>query len=212
MKKMVVEECSLKQLFFFRILEMLDHEKREWKVDVNIGFWKCWAIFRADILKFSKRNDMSVFDGSLQAIVHFEFWWSFSTLRRLSLIEKLKGKIFFQLFSHWEILASLRNRFCCQMCQLSPALIFWQNFYWKATQNFQTFILPISNFTMFENFSKCRIRKFWILAFSTNFWPFKVDLSGNTVWPQSPVFQKIARIDHIYLVFLINFYQLKIRT
>ena len=39
---------------------MLDHEKREWKVDVNIGFWKCWAIFRADILKFSKRNDMSV--------------------------------------------------------------------------------------------------------------------------------------------------------
>ena len=158
---MVVEECSLKQLFFFRILEMLDHEKREWKVDVNIGFWKCWAIFRADILKFSKRNDMSVFDGSLQAIVHFEFWWSFSTLRRLSLIEKLKGKIFFQLFSHWEILASLRNRFCCQMCQLSPDLIFWQNFYWKATQNFQRFILH-THFHNVENYTKCRI---WILWF-----------------------------------------------
>ena len=73
MKKMVVEECSLKQLFFFRILEMLDHEKREWKVDVNIGFWKCWAIFRADILKFSKRNDMSVFDGSSRQLFTLSF-------------------------------------------------------------------------------------------------------------------------------------------
>ena len=30
---------------------------------------------------------------------------------------------------------------------------------------------------------------FWILAFSTNFWPIKSDLSGNTVWPQASVFK-----------------------
>ena len=32
----------------------------------------------------------------------------------------------------------------------------------------------------FENYLKCR---FWILAFFTNFCPFKNDLSSNTVWP-----------------------------
>ena len=34
---------------------------------------------------------------------------------------------------------------------------------------------------------------FSILAFSTNFCPFKIDLSGNTVWP---LFSKLAKIDH----------------
>ena len=37
---------------------------------------------------------------------------------------------------------------------------------------------------------------FWILAFSTNFWPIKTDLSGNTVWPQASGFQKLAKMDH----------------
>ena len=35
--------------------------------------------------------------------------------------------------------------------------------------------------TLFENYSKCRIIVFLILAFSTNLCPFKIDLSGNTV-------------------------------
>ena len=35
-----------------------------------------------------------------------------------------------------------------------------------------------------------------ILAFSTIFRPIKVDMSGNTVWPQASGFQKIAKIDH----------------
>ena len=35
---------------------------------------------------------------------------------------------------------------------------------------------------------------FWILAFSTNFCPFKTDLSGNTVWPQALGFQKLAKL------------------
>ena len=50
-------------------------------------------------------------------------------------------------------------------------------------------------FTLFENYSKCRI---WILAFSTKFCPIKVDLSGNTVWPQASVFQNLAKMDHFW--------------
>ena len=34
--------------------------------------------------------------------------------------------------------------------------------------------------TLFENQAKCRIWTFWILAFSTNFCPNKIDLSDNT--------------------------------
>ena len=37
---------------------------------------------------------------------------------------------------------------------------------------------------------------FSIFAFSTNFCPFKSDLSGITVWPQASDFQKVAKIDH----------------
>ena len=37
---------------------------------------------------------------------------------------------------------------------------------------------------------------FWILAFSSNFWPIKIDLSGNSVWPQAIGFQKLAKLDH----------------
>ena len=37
---------------------------------------------------------------------------------------------------------------------------------------------------------------FWSLAFSTNFCPIKIDLSGNTVWPQASGFQKLAKMDH----------------
>ena len=45
--------------------------------------------------------------------------------------------------------------------------------------------------TLFENYSKCRI---WILAFSTNFCPIKIDRSGNTVWPQTSGFQKLTKL------------------
>ena len=51
-------------------------------------------------------------------------------------------------------------------------------------------------FTLFENYSKCRIWMFLILAFFTNFCPIKTDLSGNTVWPQASGFQKLAKMDH----------------
>ena len=39
---------------------------------------------------------------------------------------------------------------------------------------------------------------FWILAISTNFCPIKIDLSGNTVWPQASGFQKLAKMDHFW--------------
>ena len=37
---------------------------------------------------------------------------------------------------------------------------------------------------------------FSILTFSTNFCPFKKDLSGNTVWPQASGFQKLAKMNN----------------
>ena len=52
--------------------------------------------------------------------------------------------------------------------------------------------------TVFENYSKCRIWIFWIMAFSINFCPIKSDLSGNTVWPHASGFQKLAKMDHFW--------------
>ena len=40
--------------------------------------------------------------------------------------------------------------------------------------------------TLFENYSKCRILIFDILAFSNNFCPIKSDLFGNSVRPKLP--------------------------
>ena len=39
--------------------------------------------------------------------------------------------------------------------------------------------------------------KFSYLAFSINFCLIKIDLSGNTVWPQAAGFQKLAKMDNI---------------
>ena len=39
---------------------------------------------------------------------------------------------------------------------------------------------------------------FGILAFSTNFCPFKTDLSSNSVWPQASGFHKLAKMDHFW--------------
>ena len=81
----MVEECSLKQLFFSEFSKCWIMKRGEWKVDVNIGFWKCWAIFRADTksISWSSRNEMICPFWWLAAAginVHFEFWWSFSTI------------------------------------------------------------------------------------------------------------------------------------
>ena len=48
--------------------------------------------------------------------------------------------------------------------------------------------------TLFENYSKCRIWIFDILAFSTSFCPIKIDLSDNTVWQQTADFQKLVKM------------------
>ena len=37
-----------------------------------------------------------------------------------------------------------------------------------------------------------------ILAFFTNFYPIKIDMSGNTDWPQATGFQKLAKLDHFW--------------
>ena len=40
--------------------------------------------------------------------------------------------------------------------------------------------------------------KFLNFGISTNFCPFKTDLSGNTVWPQASGFQKLAKMHHFW--------------
>ena len=51
---------------------------------------------------------------------------------------------------------------------------------------------------LFKNYSKCCIWIFGILAFSINFCPINADLSGNTVWPQASIFQKLAKKEQFW--------------
>ena len=46
----------------------------------------------------------------------------------------------------------------------------------------------------------CKMNHFYIfrMVFSINFGPIKNYLSGNTVWSQASVFQKVANIDHFW--------------
>ena len=39
---------------------------------------------------------------------------------------------------------------------------------------------------------------FLSFAFSINFCPIKIDLSGNTVFPQASGFQKLAKMNHFW--------------
>ena len=45
-----------------------------------------------------------------------------------------------------------------------------------------------------ENYSKCRIRFFLILAISTNFFPTKINLSDNTVRLEASGFLKLSKL------------------
>ena len=47
---------------------------------------------------------------------------------------------------------------------------------------------------MFENYSKCRIFEFSILASLTNFCLIKSSLSGNNDWPSASSFQKLSKV------------------
>ena len=47
--------------------------------------------------------------------------------------------------------------------------------------------------TLIQNVWKSHLN-FRILPFSTNFCPIKIDLSGNTVWPQASGFQKLVNL------------------
>ena len=82
--------------------------------------------------------------------------------------------------------------------------------YWRYSSNSGLVVILLLallfSYTLFENYSKCRTRlkSFWILTFSTIFCPIKIDLSGNTVWPQDSGFQKLAKMEP-FLAFLINF-------
>ena len=82
-----------------------------------------------------------------------------------------------------------RGCYCFVLTALLSHCFYWHNsfsqYLYSKTQ--------LSIFTLFENYSKCRI---WILAFSTNFCPINIDLSSNTVWPHASAFKILAKMDH----------------
>ena len=44
-------------------------------------------------------------------------------------------------------------------------------------------------------------KRFSILPFSTNFCLIKIDLSGNTFWPQAPAFKELAKQNWLFFAF-----------
>ena len=64
----------------------------------------------------------------------------------------------------------------------------------NLTKTAPLFLQTTYTYTVFENQPKMSHLSFRILAFSTNFCPFQIDLSGNTVWPQASDFLKLAKM------------------
>ena len=61
----------------------------------------------------------------------------------------------------------------------------------------QLLFVYYTTFTLTQNVwksPKMSHLNFRILSFSTNFCPIKIDLSGNTVWPQASGFQKLVNL------------------
>ena len=71
-------------------------------------------------------------------------------------------------------------------------------FYWKRDLEYWNVFNCIHSVWKSPKMSHFSIS---ILAFSTNFCPFKIDLSGNTVWPQALDFQKFAKMHHFWPFF-----------
>ena len=68
-------------------------------------------------------------------------------------------------------------------------------------------ILNISDIRIVWKSNKMSHIIFLILAFSTNFCPFKINMSGNTAWPQASGLQKLAKLDHFWnLDFFLGFH------
>ena len=84
-----------------------------------------------------------------------------------------------------------------------------------ATTNIQglkkdkKFIITVANSFLFYEASELHHLSHCLkitqnVAFPTNFCPIRIDLSGNTVWPQALSAQNLVKMDH-FLAFLINF-------
>ena len=67
---------------------------------------------------------------------------------------------------------------------------------WKIPE--PSFLIEIGKNHESNHFCKNYQIGIWILAFSTNFCRIKTELSGNTVWPQAPGFQKLAKMCHLW--------------
>ena len=86
------------------------------------------------------------------------------------------------LFSHWRLLHMIFEIGKERSKKSLPKL---------AVAKMITEPIGMGHLHIVWNYSKCRS---WIfLAFSTNFWPIKTNLSGNPVWPQASGFQKLAK-------------------
>ena len=122
-----------------------------------------------------------------------EHWW----LIDLGIGQWLKDHVFIWI---WLLLRQLQSWKSADVVKCdSFALLHSQTIFFEPLKPRTLLIYPrkmcIQKCTVFENHSKCRI---WILALSTIFCPIKIDLSGNTVWPEASGFQKLAKIEHFW--------------
>ena len=103
-------------------------------------------------------------------------------------IFKLKFDEFFQ-FAH----SAVPNTLFIQISSMgiTKILSILLGFYWCFYLRFLSCShgLKITQNVTFEFFN---------FGISTNFWPIKTDLSGNTVWPKASRFQKLAKMDHFW--------------
>ena len=73
---------------------------------------------------------------------------------------------------------------------------FWNDVNWKIGEWMVSPFLPYRH-SVWKSHKMSHLN-FSILAFSTNFWPIKTDLSGNTVWQQASDLQKLAKMDNFW--------------
>ena len=92
-------------------------------------------------------------------------------------------------------------------CSLQKKIFWWLHFFFAHARS-PAYLPPILvkqkllltlGLQIFMHISQWKTLKsltgtFGILAFFTNFCPIKTDLSGNTVWPQTSVFQKLVKM------------------
>ena len=105
----------------------------------------------------------------------------------------------------WGLRRSLRGHLLVRQEFLSdnlqPRILTWFWFVAMANNKRRSILLNITTrgrLHIVWKSPKMSHLKFSILAFFANFCPIKIDLSGNTVWPQASGLKKLAKMDHFW--------------